>query len=85
MEWFMVSPLVLVVLFFAVVAGVVFITLGQRRIPTQSAKHVRGRRVYLVQSTGYPVNDNFMELLFWLDAFRRASASIGRTVFGASP
>ena len=24
----------------------VFITLGQRRIPTQSAKHVRGRRVY---------------------------------------
>ena len=30
----------------AVVVGVVFITLGQRRIPTQSAKHVRGRRVY---------------------------------------
>ena len=29
-----------------VVAGVVFITQGQRRIPTQSAKHVRGRRVY---------------------------------------
>ena len=27
-------------------AGVVFITQGQRRIPTQSAKHVRGRRVY---------------------------------------
>jgi preprotein translocase subunit SecY len=38
--------LVLAVLFVAVVAGVVFITLGQRRIPTQSAKHVRGRRVY---------------------------------------
>jgi preprotein translocase subunit SecY len=38
--------IVLVVLFVAVVAGVVFITLGQRRIPTQSAKHVRGRRVY---------------------------------------
>jgi preprotein translocase subunit SecY len=36
----------LVALFFAVVAGVVFITLGQRRIPTQSAKHVRGRRVF---------------------------------------
>jgi preprotein translocase subunit SecY len=29
-----------------VVAGVVFMTQGQRRIPTQSAKHVRGRRVY---------------------------------------
>jgi len=38
--------IVLIFLFVAVVAGVVFITLGQRRIPTQSAKHVRGRRVY---------------------------------------
>ena len=38
--------ILLAVLFVAVVAGVVFITLGQRRIPTQSAKHVRGRRVY---------------------------------------
>jgi preprotein translocase subunit SecY len=38
--------IVLILLFVAVVAGVVFITLGQRRIPTQSAKHVRGRRVY---------------------------------------
>ena len=37
---------ILAVLFVAVVFGVVFITLGQRRIPTQSAKHVRGRRVY---------------------------------------
>jgi preprotein translocase subunit SecY len=38
--------IVLVILFNLVVAGVVFITLGQRQIPTQSAKHVRGRRVY---------------------------------------
>jgi preprotein translocase subunit SecY len=38
--------ILLLLLFVAVVAGVVFITLGQRRIPTQSAKHVRGRRVY---------------------------------------
>lgn len=37
---------ILTVLFVSVVAGVVFITLGQRRIPTQSAKHVRGRRTY---------------------------------------
>ena len=37
---------VLTFLFVAVIVGVVFITLGQRRIPTQSAKHVRGRRVY---------------------------------------
>ena len=40
------TVLVLMTLFVAVVAGVVFITQGQRRIPTQSAKHVRGRRVY---------------------------------------
>ena len=38
--------IVLMVLFVVVVGGVVFITLGQRQIPTQSAKHVRGRRVY---------------------------------------
>ena len=38
--------LVLAALFISVVAGVVFMTQGQRRIPTQSAKHVRGRRVY---------------------------------------
>jgi len=36
----------LVLLFVLVVAGVVFMQLGQRQIPTQSAKHVRGRRVY---------------------------------------
>jgi preprotein translocase subunit SecY len=38
--------LLLIIIFVAVVAGVVFITLAQRRIPTQSAKHVRGRKVY---------------------------------------
>ena len=38
--------IILVILFVSVVFGVVFITLGQRRIPTQSAKFTRGRRVY---------------------------------------
>ncbi len=38
--------ILLAALFVGVVAGVVFMTQGQRRIPTQSAKHVRGRRVY---------------------------------------
>jgi preprotein translocase subunit SecY len=38
--------IVLMVLFVGVVVGVVAITKGQRRIPTQSAKHVRGRRVF---------------------------------------
>ena len=38
-------------------------------------ENVRGRRVYIVQSTVFPANDNFMELLFWIDALRRASGS----------
>jgi preprotein translocase subunit SecY len=37
---------VLLCMFVIVVVAVVAITKGQRRIPTQSAKHVRGRRVY---------------------------------------
>ncbi|MBM3289121.1 MAG: ribose-phosphate pyrophosphokinase [Candidatus Hydrogenedentes bacterium] len=36
--------------------------------------NVRGRRCYVVQSTAFPANDNFMELLFWVDALKRASA-----------
>ena len=38
--------ILLFVLFIGVVVGVVFITLGQRKIPTQSAKFTRGRKVY---------------------------------------
>jgi ribose-phosphate pyrophosphokinase len=37
-------------------------------------ENVRGRDVYIVQSTVFPTNDNFMELLFWIDALKRASA-----------
>jgi ribose-phosphate pyrophosphokinase len=37
-------------------------------------ENVRGRRVYVVQSTVFPANDHFMELLFWIDAFKRAGA-----------
>src|SRR6266540_3367556 len=36
-------------------------------------ENVRGRSVYVVQSTVFPTNANFMELLFWIDAMRRAS------------
>jgi len=37
-------------------------------------ENVRGRDVYVIQGVHYPVNDNFMELLFWVDALKRASA-----------
>ena len=38
-------------------------------------ENVRGRDVYIVQGTEFPVNDNLVELLFWIDAFKRASAA----------
>ena len=34
---------------------------------------VRDRAVYLVQPIGMSPNDEFVEILFWLDAFKRAS------------
>jgi ribose-phosphate pyrophosphokinase len=37
-------------------------------------ENVRGRDVFLIQGTAFPANDNFMELLFWIDALKRASA-----------
>ena len=49
---------VLVGLFVAVVVGVILITLGQRRIPIQSAKHVRGHRVYGGQRQYLPLRIN---------------------------
>jgi ribose-phosphate pyrophosphokinase len=35
---------------------------------------VRGRDLFIIQSTSQPVNDNLMELLIMIDAARRASA-----------
>jgi ribose-phosphate pyrophosphokinase len=40
----------------------------------QIRENVRGRDVFLVQSLCSPVNQNCMELLIMIDAFRRASA-----------
>ena len=37
-------------------------------------ENVRGRDTYIIQGVHYPVNDNFVELLFWIDALKRASA-----------
>ena len=36
---------------------------------------VRDKDTYLVQSIGLHPNDEFVEILFWMDAFKRASAS----------
>ncbi|QGX40731.1 ribose-phosphate pyrophosphokinase [Permianibacter aggregans] len=37
-------------------------------------EHVRGRDVFIIQSTCNPTNDNLMELVIMADALRRASA-----------
>jgi len=41
----------------------------------KASETVRGKDVYLVQSIGLYPNDEFTEILFWMDAFKRASAN----------
>ncbi len=43
-------------------------------VSCQVDENVRGEDVFIIQSTSYPVNDNLMEMLVLLDAFKRASA-----------
>jgi ribose-phosphate pyrophosphokinase len=45
---------------------------GEVRVEIQES--VRGKDVFVVQSTCAPVNDNLMELLIMIDALKRASA-----------
>ncbi|MCB9897103.1 MAG: preprotein translocase subunit SecY [Planctomycetes bacterium] len=44
-EWFQ-SVVTLAVLYLLIVVGIVFVTKGQRRIPIQQGRQMRGRRVY---------------------------------------
>lgn len=46
---------------------------GEIRVQIQ--QNIRGRDVFIVQSTSTPPNDHLMELLILIDAARRASAS----------
>jgi ribose-phosphate pyrophosphokinase len=41
----------------------------------QILENVRGADVFIIQPTSHPVNDNLVELLIMIDAFKRASAS----------
>lgn len=43
-------------------------------IQVEVQENIRQKHVYLIQSTCNPVNDNLMELLFLVDACKRASA-----------
>jgi len=49
---------VIVVFMVALIAGVIFIDLGQRRIPVQYSKRVVGRKMYGGQSTHIPMKVN---------------------------
>ncbi len=51
------------------------ITFSEGNTFVRVLENVRGREVYIVQSTIFPANDSFMELLFWIDACSRASAA----------
>ena len=69
-----------------VFASAVCEALGVRPVPCQAhvfsegnvfvrvKENVRGRDTFIIQGVHYPVNDNFVELLFWIDALKRASA-----------
>ena len=47
---------------------------ADEEIFVEIGENVRGEDVFVIQSTGYPANDNLMELLIMIDALRRASA-----------
>lgn len=49
-------------------------TFSDGEISVDINETVRGTDVFVVQSTNSPVNDNLMELLIMIDAFKRASA-----------
>ncbi|MDX1763096.1 MAG: ribose-phosphate pyrophosphokinase [bacterium] len=49
-------------------------TFSDGEVMVQVNENVRGRDVFVVQSTSHPVNQNLMELLIIIDALKRASA-----------
>lgn len=51
------------------------ITFTEGNTYVKSEETVRGKDVFLIQSIGLKPNDEFTEILFWIDAFKRASAS----------
>ncbi len=50
-------------------------TFSDGEIMVEIGENVRGRDIYVVQSTCSPTNNNLMELLIMIDALKRASAA----------
>ena len=51
------------------------ITFSEGNTFVKILEKVRDKDVYIVQSIGLNPNNEFMELLFWIDAFKRSSAN----------
>jgi ribose-phosphate pyrophosphokinase len=49
-------------------------TFSEGNTYVQVRENVREKDVFIIQSIGFNPNNTFMELLFWIDAFKRASA-----------
>jgi len=45
-------------------------------IAVEIEENVRSREIFIIQPTCSPINENLMELLIMIDAFRRSSASV---------
>lgn len=45
-------------------------------IAVEIEENVRGRQIFIIQPTCAPINENLMELLIMIDAFRRSSAAL---------
>jgi ribose-phosphate pyrophosphokinase len=54
--------------------GATVSTFSDGEIQIEVNENVRGREVFVIQSTCAPVNDNLVELLLMIDAFKRSSA-----------
>lgn len=50
-------------------------TFSDGEIRVEINENVRGRDIFIIQSTCYPTNNNLMELLIMADAFKRSSAT----------
>jgi ribose-phosphate pyrophosphokinase len=50
-------------------------TFSDGEVYVQILENVRGKDVFVIQPTCCPVNDNLMELLIMIDAFKRSSAA----------
>ena len=49
--------------------------LSRSVVPVKISEHIRGKDVFIINSTAPPINRNFMELLILIDASKRASAA----------